>query len=226
MRLILRAALTCASILALPHLPAVRAESPDRSWITQVWPADNGQNTTWMWGVGLSGPVVPGWTGSFNYLQGRFNQGGDIEENHEFLILAGSAMDWWEFGLGFGYLSFDTKLQRGYSWSYPEEEQERNDDIYGPVVYAKFSRPLFRESTGIYSTLLVLPYDLGDLDALGYDGRYLEIRGGFYWSGDRWRTSAGYQYRRFDDMPDRIINDALFSRNDIQGFLFDLAIKF
>jgi len=179
-----------------------------------------------MWGVDVSGPLFSDWHGSAYYSQGRFNQGGDIEENEEVLLLAGPSSPNWQLGIGFSYLGFSTKLQRGFVWSYPEEEQERNDDVYGPVLFARHERRLFSNNTGFYAMAIVLPYDFGDLEELGFDGRYAELRGGFFWSGERLRTSAGYQYRRFDDMPDRIINESTFSRNVIQGVLVDLGFYF
>jgi len=195
-------------------------------WNTHIWPADNGQNTTWMWGVDVSGPLFTGWQGSLAYSQGRFNQGGDIEENEEFLLLAGPAGTTWQCGLGFSYLTYSTKLQRGFSWSYPEEEQERNDDVYGPVLYAKYEQHMFGENAGLYGMTVLLPYDFGNLEELGFDGRYMEFRGGIFWANERLRTSFGYQYRRFDDMPERIINESTFSRNEIQGVLMDLGFYF
>lgn len=216
----------CLLSLFIFCLPHIGFGENTYLWNTHIWSADNGQNTTWMWGADVSGPLFSDWNGSAAYSQGRFNQGGDIEENEEVLLLAGPSGPNWQCGFGFSYLGFSTELQRGFVWSYPEEEQERNDDVYGPVLFARYERYIFSENTGLYALAIVLPYDMGDLEELGNDGRYIEFRGGLIWSGERLRTSAGYQYRRFDDMPDRIINEATFSRNEIQGVLFDLGFFF
>lgn len=197
-----------------------------RRWSTSVWPADNGQNTTWLWGVGLAGPATESIDVSASCLQGQYNQGGDIEETSECLLLVGTEKGIWNAGVGFSYLSFKTGLQRGFVWSYPEEEAERNADIYGPVVYVGMRYPITETPAGLYATLLALPYDFGNLDDLGYRARYAEFQAGWFRAGTRIWTSIGYQVRIFDDVPDRIINDRTFPRDRVDGMFAQLGFRF
>jgi hypothetical protein len=212
--------------VSLMCVASTRAETEAGLFNTRAWRADNGQNSAWLWGAEINGPVYGKLSGSASFLQGHFNQGGDIEDNEEYLALLGTDAGPFEFGVGFSYLAFKNELQRGFVWSYPQEEQERNNDIYGPVIYGRYSTPLGSKGVGLYLSGLLMPYDFGDFNDIDYNGRYLEAAAGFDWSIERVRMAAGYRYRYFDDLPGRIINDQTFSRDHIQGVTVEIGFLF
>jgi len=207
------------------HAPADPVDQ-DILWNTRAWRADNGQNSAWLWGAEIAGPVYGRLTGLASFSQGHFNQGGDIEDNEEYLLLTGIDDGPLEYGIGFSYLAFGNKLQRGFVWSYPEEEKERNTDIYGPVIYGRYHQDVFQNGIGFYISGLVMPYDFGDFNDLDYNGRYVEISAGLEWTIQQLRLAAGYRYRYFDNLPDRIINDETFQRDEIQGATVEVGFLF
>ena len=195
---------------------------------TILWDADNGQNRTLLWGPVLRlQPPVFGRPPAFraSYLQGTYNQGGDRERHREGRITAGWSSDWGVFAGGWNYLQIDTTLQRHFVWSYPEEEEERNADLHGPLLAYEGAWSLFRELHAVVSGGW-MPYDAGDLDELGYDGSFYEVAGGLEWTTPRTRLAAGYRYRRYRDVPDRVINDQSFDRSTQDGWYLDLVFRF
>jgi len=225
---IMKACLTVPSAIAIMLLSASPATADTRPviWNTAAWRADNGQNTAWLWGVGLNAPIGSDLRAEASYQQGQFNQGGDLEENDEVLAILEAGSSWWYAGLGFSYLGFRNELRRGFVWSYPEEEVERNADIYGPAIRFRAETPLGSPSIGIAGYTVLMPYDFGDLDDVGYNGRYLELGGECFWQLDRVRLAGGYRFRHFNDVPRRIINDVTYPRDDIDGFTLSVSFEF
>lgn len=215
----------CLLLIAAPPV-ATANPSPDRAWSTTAWRADNGQNATWLWGVGLDAPVHGDLRFDASYLQGRFNQGGDLEENEEITAFALIQRGVWRWGAGFVHLGFANELRRGFVWSYPEEETERNADIYGPALTAGGRWALGKRGWDIRADLTLLPHDFGDLDDVGFDGRFVQADAGLGWTGHRFRVAAGYRFRYFDDVPDRIINDETFARDTIDGLTLSATLYF
>ncbi len=193
---------------------------------TTAWHADNGQNSAWIWGIGGEAALPSSLRLEAGYLQGQFNQGGDLEENNEWLVLLKLDQPTWRPGIGFKYLEYNNELRRGFVWSYPEEEIERNADIYGPVVTVDADFPVDWLVHGIRMEGLIMPYDFGDLDDVGYNGSHAELGIQAYWNIHAMRISAGYLYRHFFDVPDRIINDEAFPRDTMQGFTVSADILF
>ncbi len=214
----------CLLLLAAPL--ALAANPSDRAWSTTAWRADNGQNATWLWGVGLDAPVHGNLRLDASYLQGRFNQGGDLEENEEVMAFAVLQHGAWRWGAGFVHLGFANELRRGFVWSYPEEETERNADIYGPALAAGGRWSLGTRGWDIRADLVWLPHDLGDLDDVGYNGRFVQADASLGWTSHRFRVAAGYRVRHFDDVPDRIINEDLFDRDTIDGLTVSATLLF
>jgi hypothetical protein len=202
------------------------AETAPTEWNTLAWRADNGQNSTWLWGAEFNTPVSDLLRAEVSYIQGRFNQGGDLEENDEVFALLEFAPSWWQAGLGFSYLGFRNELRRGFVWSYPEEEIERNADIYGPALRLRAATPAADSGFGVAGYGLLMPHDFGDLNDVDYNGRFVEIGIEGYWQRDRLRLAAGYRFRHFNDVPRRVINDDTFSRNDIDGVTLSAAFLF
>jgi hypothetical protein len=213
-------------LLALPLAASAAPAPSERAWSTTAWRADNGQNATWLWGVGLDIPVHGALRLDASYLQGRFNQGGDLEENDEISALVMIQRDTWRAGAGFVHLGFANELRRGFVWSYPEEETERNADIYGPALAVGARWPLGTGGWDLRTDLLWLPHDVGDLDDVGYNGRFVQADASVGWTGHRFRMAAGYRFRHFDDVPDRIINDDTFERDTIDGLTVSAILYF
>ena len=212
-------------MLALAAGPSAAETAAGSRWDTLLWRADNGQNEAWVWGVGAAVPVQGRLSAEASFLQGRFNQGGDIERVTETTALltlrAGRA---W-FGLGGGYYGHDTDLERGFVWSYPEEETERNADVYGPLLAAGLRVDLPAPRLGLELTARLLPHDFGDLDEVDANGRFAEAEAAVVWSVGRLTARAGYRYRYQPDTPDRIINDDRLDRSVVQGVLIALGVS-
>ena len=206
-----------------PSRAAANPSPPSRQWTTPVWWADNGQNDGVLWGAEVDGAFSDraGWSAS--YLYGSFNQGGDIERHGEWTALARWRFAGWRFGAGWSYHQIDTDLERGFSWSYPEEEQERNADIHGPLLTAGAEIPLSASGLIARVELGALPHDFGELNDLDRNGRYAEALVELAWQAARWRAAAGYRYRLYDDVPPRVINDEVFDRDDMHGVIVSLA---
>lgn len=213
-------------LLALPLAASATPVPSDRAWSTTAWRADNGQNATWLWGVGLELPVHGTLRLDASYLQGRFNQGGDLEENEEVAAYVLIQRGAWHLGAGYVHLGFANELRRGFVWSYPEEATERNADIHGPALAAGGRWPLGTGGWDFRANLAWLPHDFGDLDDVGYNGRFVQADASLGWTSHRLRLAAGYRFRHFDDVPDRIINDDTFERDTIDGLTVSATLLF
>jgi hypothetical protein len=216
-RILLLLLVSAAASYAGPQPAAAR-------WDTLLWRADNGQNEAWVWGVGAALPLGGRLGAEASVLQGRFNQGGDIEEVSEStaLLTLREGRGW--VGFGFGYFGHDTDLERGFVWSYPEEEIERNADVYGPLLAAGLRLDVLAPSIHLDLAARLLPHDFGDLDDVDANGRFAEAEAALVWSTGRLTARAGYRYRYQPDTPDRVINDDRFDRSAVQGFLVSLGV--
>jgi hypothetical protein len=195
---------------------------------TVFWQADNGQNVCRMWGPAFRmrplGNAYPlGLSASL--LQGTFNQGGDRETQREFLTTADWAGRWGVLSAGYAHHSIKTALQRGFVWSYPDEEQERNADVHGPYLAYGLTWPAARPLRAVLAAGW-LPWDAGELGALGFDGAFYELGCGAQWAASRLRGEVGYRYRAYDDMPDRVINEASYDRSVQEGWYLSLLFRF
>lgn len=212
----------------VPALCVARAAAAGLEAGTLFWNADDGQNESLLWGPAAR--WVPG-DGDrpidvrASLIQGMFNQGGDRERQREVLATGGWAGPWGALAAGWTYHDIDTELRRGFVWSYPEEEKERNADIHGPYLAYGMEWPPGRPLRAAFSAGW-MPYDAGDLNDLGYDGSFYDLAGGMQWLAVRLRAEAGYRYRAYRDLPDRVIDDLDFDRSVQDGWYVSLLFRF
>lgn len=195
---------------------------------TLLWYADNGQNEALLWGPLLQ--FVPATNGlpfeaCASLIHGKFNQGGDREDVREWLVMAGWVSPLGVLSAGWTYHGIKTDLQRGFVWSYPEEGTERNADLHGPYLAYELTWPPEGPVSATLSAGL-MPHDFGDLDDLGYDASFYDLAGGLQWVATRVRAEAGYRYRAYRDLPDRVINETAYERSTQEGLYFSLLFRF
>ncbi|HMP73135.1 MAG TPA: hypothetical protein PKE55_07725 [Kiritimatiellia bacterium] len=210
------------SLLITRFTPAIA--SPQGGAI--LWHADNGQNQSLLWGPHLYWKTAPDLITEAHILHGTFNQGGDIERYREYQLLFSQVYPTFDAGFGYRYLDHRNRLQRGFVWSYPEEKDERNADIHGPLIRLSTQTGPGWAGLALYARAAWMPYDFGDFDDLGYDATHWEIDAGLTYSRRNLTASAGYLYRKFRNLPDRIVNDRTFSRDTMDGILLTLRFQF
>ncbi len=208
-------------MLLLPALEGLAGPALD----TELWLADNGQDDALVGGAELAWPM-PALTLRAGYAQGRFNPGGDVEQLETARLLAVRSLGVFELGAGYAWYGFETRLQPGWEWAYPEEEAERNADAHGPVLYAAWRLSLGAGGWAVRASATGLPFDFGEFDDLGRDGANVDLRAGLYRAGDRLEAGVGWRGLYFADLPPRDENGRSFNRNGTQGLLLHLALMF
>lgn len=189
-----------------------------------AWYADNGQDEALVWGPSAAGTAA-GWAARAHLKEGLFNAGGDTEDFRDWRVTAGWRPAWLEVGAGVSGFDIATELQAGWSWSYPEEEAERNADIWGPVVYAILQNPEPTARLGWRVGATWMPRDFGDFDALGYDGAHVDLEAEVHVGGPSVRAGVGYRYVRFADLPARAVNEERLDRDVLSGLEAFLSFR-
>lgn len=193
---------------------------------TRLWHADNGQDAALVSGAELSLDAPARLHLRASYAQGTFNSGGDIEKLDLARGLVTRTDGPLEWGVGYAWVGYDTELQPGWAWSYPDEERERNADAHGPVLHARIAQPLGNGAWGLRAAGTWMVVDLGDFDELGYDGAHLDLETGVTYTRTRLQAGLGYRWLLFRDLPPRLENERTFSRNRTDGALLHLTFFF
>ena len=130
-------------------------------------------------------------------------------------------------GGGFEYRDVHTRLKTGWQWDddHPEE-QERNADIYGPLLYGAWKGAWGSGTLGWDLEATWMFYDMGELGDLGFDGANVRLAAAAVFSFRQLQFQAGYRVERFRDLPGRVSNGVSSSRNAVQGPFASLSVKF
>lgn len=193
---------------------------------TDLWLADNGQDDAMAIGVGLTCPLAERLDLQLAYAQGRFNPGGDVERLDLARGLLLRPCGPVGVGLGYAWIGFDTQLQPGWEWSYPDEAAERNADAHGPVVHVQWRRALGAGPWALGLAGTCMPHDFGGFDELGADGANLDLQGGLLYAGARVEAGLGWRGLYFADLPRRSENERTYGRNRTQGLQAHLTLRF
>lgn len=219
------AALAMAGMIAIDARAETNAQA-DVEIEARVWRADNGQDAAWMIGPELLARLPGSWVARGRFETGRFNAGGDVEETQALRLTAGWRRGVFEGGAGFQQFAFDTTLQPGWEWSYDTEGDERNADIYGPLVYGRADGGFGSLPIGWHVAAAWMVKDFGGLDDLGYDGSHADIEASISFDQPRYSLAAGWRLVAFRDMPTRDINGEKFDRDTLDGAFASLTFRF
>jgi hypothetical protein len=193
-----------------------------------VWFADNGQEHGLVAGPGGSWEFASNLWVEASALLGKYQNEGDIESHNLYEITAGKSFRFASAGLGFSYWNIDTELQPGWFWSpeTPNEEEERNADIYGPLIGVSSDGRFGNGPFGWSAAASWMFWDFGPLADIGYDGTHVQLKGDLVFQAGGFAFSAGYRLDHFFDMPDRVSNDESFDRSDIGGVVLSAGVRF
>ena len=194
--------------------------------------ADNGQQHAWVAGgrLDLDRRLSARASGlaRFDVEYARYDNDGDTETHARWVTVAALELlrTFWA-GAGFEYRDIGTRLKTGWQWDddHPEK-QERNADIYGPLLYGAWKGAWGRGTMGWDIEAAWLFYDMGELGGLGFDGSHVRLTAAAVFHFRKLQWKAGYLLERFEDLPGRVSNGVFSSRNTVQGPFASLAVQF
>ena len=192
------------------------------------WDAFNGQQHSLLAGGAVWIHLPRSLSVSATYLDGKYHTAGDTEALDDYQIVLAKQLYGTDLGLGFRYLAINTTLRPGWHWdtSIPNEEAERNADIYGPLLYAGVQRPVGRWPLAWSLAGSWMFKDFGDFNHLGYDGSQYTLEGLLILNVSRLRMAAGYRFERFQHLPSRGLNEERFSRDELDGVVAMAVVRF
>lgn len=193
-----------------------------------LWYADNGQQHALLGGPRLEVVVSDRLRLAGQYLFGEYQSEGDREEYVEYRLGLRLCEAPWYAEAGWASINHRTFLKRGWIWSddIPDEEAQRNADIYGPYAAGGVRWPLGETGFALEGRGAWMPRDFGDFDDLGYDGAFIEVEGAVSYAVGKLVFRGGYRYRRFEDMPDRVANENRYDREAFRGVTGSLTVWF
>lgn len=191
----------------------------------RVWYANNGQEAAWM-GGGAGYAAGHGLELSALYLEGKYNNAGDMEQHRKCELLAGVGNAWAAAGVGFGYEEISTTLKSGWTWSrdWPEEKSLRNADIYGPLLRGVLRHRFTRWPFNVRAAMSCMPLDGGPLGDHGYDGAHWDAEGALGFALAQLQLEAGYRMERYRDLPDRDLEGKRYDSDLVHGPFVTLAV--
>ncbi len=193
-----------------------------------TWFTDNGQQHALAAGPDLDVLLSKHAALSFSFLDSSYYSEGDVERHRQFEFLADGRLRYFRLGLGFYYEAILTRLKPGWEWdqTMPDEDRQRNADIYGPVLHLQAAGQFAQSRYGWFFDSSWLIKDFGELDSLGYDASAISAELALTAALSQLKLSAGYKIYAARDLPDRLTNETRFDRNVIQGVILHAAVTF